>query len=81
MKLECRIKKALRIESPSCGYRYCNLKMNPNNKKKCEKCQHFKWSEYTAYELAGSFVRGMENAIKAVNDLGNAFKRINRGDE
>ena len=81
MKLECKIKKALKIESPSGGYKYCNLKMNPRNKKKCKKCQHFKWSEYTSYEVADSVVRGIDTAIKAINNLGDAFKSINRGDE
>lgn len=81
MKLECRIKKALRVESPSGGYRYCKLKMNPRNKERCKKCKNFNWAEYTANEVVDSVVRGIDNAIKAINNLGNAFKRINRRDE
>lgn len=80
MKLECRIKKALHIESPSGGDWYCKLKMNPGDKSKCKKCKHFKVSEYYAYEIAVGLKNGIEKATKAVNCLGDALKGINRKD-
>ena len=66
MQIICKIKKALKIESPA-PYLYCNLGLNPKNKKKCKKCRHFKMSVYYINEVGKAFVEGMAKGIKEAN--------------
>lgn len=84
MQIICRIKKALGIASPA-PYEYCSLGLNAENKKKCKKCEHFKISQYYAYEVAENLKNGLlagvekiKSATQAVNDFCEAVKELNR---